>query len=142
MGGIASIVEGDNIPIVLFLRDGDSSFHPRAVVRQEDGTLVGTVDLDHQSDGVYTSNSAPLVMPATNLVFVAYTVYVDPGHTQESLKYQKSMDTFARLLDAIKAKTDQMNFTVADHLDVNMRYHNDQREYGTGTPGDKWRGYP
>ncbi len=140
--GIASIIEGDEIPLMLFLRGGESNLYPQAVVRDAAGAVIDTVNLTHQADGIYINAGAAVLMPATPLVSVHFKVYAEATYTTESLRYSPAVDTFARLLDAIKAKTDQMNFTVPDHLDVNMRYHNDLEEYGSGTPGDPWRGYP
>ncbi len=142
MTGIASIIEGDEIPLVLFLEGGDTDLYPRAVIRDAAGAVVDTVDLTHQADGIYINAGAAVLMPATPQVSVHFKVYAEATYTTESVRYNPVVDIFARLLDAIKAKTDQMNFTVPSHLDVNMRYHADNLEYGTGTPGDPWRGYP
>jgi hypothetical protein len=40
---------------------------------------------------------------------------------------------------AIKAKTDQLNFSVAGRLDVNVLYFNSVQVMGTGAVGDRWR---
>jgi hypothetical protein len=41
---------------------------------------------------------------------------------------------------AIKAKTDQLAFTVAGHVDVNVLRMNGAQVQGNGTAGDLWRG--
>jgi hypothetical protein len=43
---------------------------------------------------------------------------------------------------AIKAKTDQLVFTKANELDVNVKSNNNATLHGTGTTGDLWRGTP
>lgn len=41
-------------------------------------------------------------------------------------------------LDAVKAKTDSLTFTVASVLDANIQYVNDVQVNGTGASGDEW----
>lgn len=41
--------------------------------------------------------------------------------------------------DAIKTKTDQLTFTLANRVDANMRANNDVPVQGTGVLGDEWR---
>lgn len=43
------------------------------------------------------------------------------------------------LIDAIKAKTDDLTFTVANQVDANVGSINEVTVVGTGTSGDKWR---
>jgi hypothetical protein len=43
---------------------------------------------------------------------------------------------------AIKAKTDQLTFSKANELDVNVKSQNDAQLYGSGTQLDLWRGTP
>lgn len=43
-------------------------------------------------------------------------------------------------LAAVKAKTDQLSFAVANRVDVNVRLMNSAAVQGTGTAGDLWRG--
>lgn len=42
------------------------------------------------------------------------------------------------LIDAIKAKTDSLTFTVAGQVDANVQYVNDVQVNGTGAPGNEW----
>lgn len=42
------------------------------------------------------------------------------------------------LVDAIKAKTDSLAFTVAGQVDANVQYVNDVAVTGTGAVGDEW----
>jgi hypothetical protein len=54
------------------------------------------------------------------------------------------VDTVDDFLDtevaAIKAKTDQLTFTVANQLDANVESINGTTVLGAGTSGNKWRG--
>jgi prophage DNA circulation protein len=117
------IVLGDEIPVVLFLQGQDTNLFPLATIRQADGTLIDVIELVHQSNGVYVSSEAPVAMPSTEFVTVAYTVYTDALWTTESLRYNPTIDAFVT-------------------LGANIKYQNSQPLYGTGTPGDPWRGYP
>lgn len=51
-----------------------------------------------------------------------------------------TITTVDTVVDAIKAKTDQMNFGVANQLDVNVESINTSTVNGSGTSADKWRG--
>lgn len=46
--------------------------------------------------------------------------------------------TVDTVVDAIKAKTDSLNFTVAGQVDSNVQYVNDVAVNGTGASGDEW----
>lgn len=55
---------------------------------------------------------------------------------------QTSLDTVDDYIDteiaAIKAKTDQLTFTVANQVDSNVQYVNDTQVQGNGSPGTEW----
>lgn len=123
MSSLTTIVTGDIIPILLFLQGKEETLYPQAVIRRADGVVVDTVDLDHQVGGLYVNSGADIAMPVTEFVTVQFTVYTDVNRTVESLRYNSTIDTFAA-------------------LHVNIKYQNDHLLYGTGTPGDPWRGYP
>ena len=57
---------------------------------------------------------------------------------------QATADAIAGYLDtevaAIKAKTDQLTFTVANQVDANAESINATAVNGAGTSGNKWRG--
>jgi len=73
-----------------------------------------------------------------------YVLGTNLNATVSSRASQTSLDTVDDLLDtevaAIKAKTDQLTFTVANQLDANTESINATTVNGTGTSGDKWRG--
>lgn len=62
--------------------------------------------------------------------------------TVDDLATQTSVDTIDNFVDtevaAIKAKTDQLTFTVAGQADVNVQSVNDVTVTGTGAVGDEW----
>ncbi len=51
-----------------------------------------------------------------------------------------NLATAKTAIDAIKAKTDQLTFTIANKLNANTQYMNDTLVNGNGTSGNKWRG--
>ncbi len=46
----------------------------------------------------------------------------------------------AALINAVKAKTDPMTYTIANQLDVNAKSMNGYTIYGAGVVGNLWRG--
>lgn len=55
-----------------------------------------------------------------------------------ALASQSSVNTVDSNVDAIKAKTDSLNFTVAGQVDANIQYVNDTAVTGTGASGNEW----
>lgn len=51
---------------------------------------------------------------------------------------QASVDTVDTVVDAVKAKTDSLTFTVAGQVDANIQSVNDVTVTGTGAAGDEW----
>lgn len=49
-----------------------------------------------------------------------------------------NLATVDTVVDAIKVKTDSLNFTVAGQVDANVQYVNDVQVNGTGTGADPW----
>lgn len=69
------------------------------------------------------------------------TDWVDGGRLDlilDARATQASVDTVDTVADAIKAKTDQLTFTVANQVDSNVQYVNDTQVDGTGASGDEW----
>ncbi len=50
------------------------------------------------------------------------------------------LSTIDTVVDAIKAKTDSLTFTVVGQVDSNAKSMNDAEIFGDGTSGDLWRG--
>jgi hypothetical protein len=59
---------------------------------------------------------------------------------QSGLATAVNLATVDTVVDAIKAKTDSLTFTVAGQVDSNIQYVNDVLLLGTGITADKWRG--
>lgn len=62
-------------------------------------------------------------------------ILMDTGTTLDG-----KLDTVGSNVDSIKAKTDQLAFTVTNQVDANAKSMNDAVIDGTGTSVDKWRG--
>ena len=60
-------------------------------------------------------------------------ILVDTGTTLDG-----KIDTIDTVVDAIKAKTDSLAFTVAGQVDANIQYVNDVLVNGDGSPGTEW----
>lgn len=59
---------------------------------------------------------------------------------QSGLATGTDLATVYTVVDAIKAKTDSLTFTVAGNVDANIQYVNDTQIQGTGAVGsDEWR---
>lgn len=57
---------------------------------------------------------------------------------QSGLATAADLATVDTVVDAIKAKTDSLTFTVAGQVDANIQYVNDVQVNGTGALGDEW----
>lgn len=60
-------------------------------------------------------------------------ILTDTGTTLDG-----KIDTIDTVVDAIKAKTDSLTFTVAGNADVNIQYVNDVQVTGDGQSGTEW----
>ena len=87
---------GDPIQLNLQLEDGASNKHPRAILRDQLGTLLSgsPVNLTHTGDGLYQNDS--VFMPDTQEVTATYKVYDDVGRTILSQLYSIELDVFTR----------------------------------------------
>lgn len=57
-----------------------------------------------------------------------------------SANLDTQLSTIDTVVDAVKAKTDQLTFTVANQVDANTESMNAAEVLGNGTSGNKWRG--
>lgn len=62
----------------------------------------------------------------------------DTAISDAALATAAALATVDTVVDAIKAKTDDLTFTVANQLDANIQYVNDVQVTGTGASGDEW----
>jgi len=89
-----SIHPGATMPLSLTVADGATGKYPQAEVYADDGTLLGTYDLTHRGNGLYTNNLQ--TMPTSHeFVTAVYVVYNDAGHTVESTTHLRASDIFA-----------------------------------------------
>lgn len=91
--GILRIAIGDTVPVILLLSDGETGMYPQAEIYNDEGTYLTTLDLSHDSNGVYVPSSV-YVMPDEEFIRIVYIVYTDVGHTTESLLYLRDIDIF------------------------------------------------
>ncbi len=55
-----------------------------------------------------------------------------------SANLDTQLSTIDTVVDAVKAKTDSLSFTVAGQVDANIQYVNDVQVSGTGASGNEW----
>jgi hypothetical protein len=99
MSGIVPIAQGDEIPLVLQLPDGDETQFPRALIYNDAGGFVTQADLSHTANGLYINVGTAVVMTAAPFLSAVFITYSNAGRTTESTKYTRASETFA-LLDA------------------------------------------
>ena len=104
MSGLTLVEEGDNIPIVLQISDGNIGVFPQAVITDDSGVVLGTVSLTHVANGLYQTT---FIMTNDTYINSTYIVYTDALHTIESTTYQRDIDTF--LLTSIQAKLQDLH---------------------------------
>lgn len=99
------LVVGQAIPCTLQLKDRATGKYPRAIVRDDAGSTLATLDLTHVASGLYQDHSTTM----TNVpsVTVQYIVYSDSGHTTIDTAYETVLETFERdeLLDTPEIET-------------------------------------
>ena len=70
---------GETIKLSWQQNQGDTSLYPRAVIKDSGGTTKATVDLTHDSNGLYAGTTSALVDEGT--YSCQYLPYEDSGHT-------------------------------------------------------------
>lgn len=73
-----------------------------------------------------------------NLSAAQVNAEVDTAISDAALATAANLATVDTVVDAIKAKTDSLTFTVAGQVDANVQYVNDAAITGTGASGDEW----
>ena len=117
-------IVGDEIAIVLQIVDGATDQYPQAIISDNEGNILTTLDLVHETNGLYVTAS-PYTMPDKPYIKVVYIVWSDASHTTESSIYLRDLDIFVRddigadwrnngrldqIIDSVKTQTDKMNF--------------------------------
>ena len=113
MSGIASLQVGETVPVCLQIVDGAVDQYPQAIVRDDQGNLLTTLDLSHEANGLYVPGS-PYSMPDEIFIKVTYVVYSDAGHTTESTVYLRDTDVFNATNPLLA------NDARLDHLDADI----------------------
>lgn len=96
MAGITNTEVGAVIPVSVQIVDGATDQYPQAVVYDDQGNLLTTLNLSHEANGLYVPAS-PYVMPDEVFVKITYIVYEDSGHTTESDAYLRDLDVFMKI---------------------------------------------
>ena len=86
---------GDKIILRLQLFDGATDQFVRAYVCDSDGTNLGTYDLTHKINGLYTYSNPLLVFPNYDgEVYASYEVFSDAGYTVRNKKHNFTFDIY------------------------------------------------
>ena len=93
MSGAVILEVGDVVPVVLQIVDGSTGLYPQAEIRDDQGSLLTTLDLSHEASGLYVPGS-PYQMPNKIFIKVTYITYTDDVHTVESEIYMRDVDIF------------------------------------------------
>jgi len=88
------IAQGSEIPLTLQLEDGFTGSSPQSVIVDDTGTILTTVDLSHQTSGLYINTGSAVTMSNNPFISATYIVYSDVGHATESNIYLRALDTF------------------------------------------------
>ena len=96
MTGIVSLPEGATLPLILSMPDGKEDLYPRASILDAAGASVGTVDMVHNTGGLYLGSGAPVLMPNSAWVSITYTIYTDVGRTVESYRYHRFTEVITK----------------------------------------------
>ena len=86
-----------------------------------------------------TGTTIPAQITALNNISAAdVNAQCDTAISDAALATAANLATVDTVVDAIKAKTDSLTFTVANQVDSNIQYVNDTLVTGTGAVGDEW----
>lgn len=75
----------------LQLADGDSGKFPQGEVYDSSGSLISTIDLIHQANGLY---QAPVTFTSVGEFDVVFITYNNAGHTVESGRHKRTADAY------------------------------------------------
>ena len=93
---------GESIRLNLQLWDGATNKYVRAYLYNSSGASIGTVDLEHVANGLYSDSS--VVMPMTDQVRAVYRVFSDSAHTVESVRHSDALEVFDFELNLLNAR--------------------------------------
>lgn len=99
-----------------------------------------TVGTNNDKAGYSISGSKTTLDALNDLSAAQVNTEVDTAISDAALATASALATVDGNVDAIKAKTDQLTFTVANQVDSNAESMNGSAILGNGTSGDLWRG--
>jgi hypothetical protein len=106
------VASNENAPLTFAADPGDNGLYPQAKIRRDDDlTLVDTVNLSLMADGWYGANWVVPAWVGYNYV-VSITVYTDPGHAAASVYYARrelELVHVEKTRDAIVADAEAFN---------------------------------
>jgi hypothetical protein len=76
---------GAKVPLFLNVGDGNDNLHPIAIVKNDQGVLVGEFNLVGVGDGQYSYDG--LIMPDVQYLNIIYKSYNDSNHTELAYYY-------------------------------------------------------
>ena len=116
--------------------DGITGIHGFSIDLSDD-TDTGFFDAGNE----YTVVVSSVTVDGATINFVAASFSIErSGGALELLKGSTGLVAIDTVVDAIKAKTDNLTFSVANQVDANAESINATTVLGVGTSGDKWRG--
>lgn len=102
-------------------------------------TVAGYLDTEIAAILEDTGTTLPAQIAALNNLSAAQVnAEVDTAISDAALATAANLATVDTVVDAIKAKTDSLTFTVAGQVDANIQYVNDVQVNGVGTAGNPW----
>lgn len=125
MGALTDWIDGGRLDLILDARASQSSVDD-VPTNSELATALASAD-----DAVLTAVAGVASYLDTEIA----AILADTNELQTDLADGGRLDL---LVDAIKAKTDSLSFTVAGQVDANTQYVNDVAVTGTGAVGDEW----
>lgn len=94
--------------------------------------------VDGSSGAVSITQSSVINMTKINSEVDLALVDYDAATGAEASAISAKIDTVDSVADAIKLKTDNLNFTVSNQVDANIQSVNDITVTGTGASGNEW----
>lgn len=95
MSGLILVEQGDGIPLVLQIVDGNTGLYPQAVITDDSGAIQATINLTHVANGLYQNVWTMTDDPYVNATYIVYTTNYG---VDESTIYQRDVDTYLLII--------------------------------------------
>lgn len=126
MSGVSLVEEGDGIPVVLQIQDGNATQFVKGIIYDDAGDELTTLDLVNKGDGLYRTVWSMTDDPFVTVVYIVYETLVP---LTESTTYGRDVDTFMLIIPgeykATGFATPGEYDTEMARLDVNVSSRND-----------------